>query len=131
MLINEFEKFKFNDNNQKMTKEVKGIQVPKDYYEFMMIHNGNGGTGEFGKNSYIQLLNMDELDEYNEMYEIQKWYPNCFAFGTDLGGNHFVYNIVSKKYCSVDSCSDYEDRMYEEDLFEEFLLRWDKELEEI
>lgn len=131
MIEEKFENFEFNSNNQNIISNVNGLELAMDYYEFMKKHNGNGGEGDFGLNSYIQILNMDELEEYNEMYEIQKSFPNCVAIGTDLGGNHFMYDTNSKKYFSIDCCSMvYEDIMYEENSFEEFLLRWDKELSE-
>lgn len=91
----------------------------------------NGGEGNVGKNSYMQFIKLEEISEYNNEYQIFQVFPDCFCFGGDLGGNHFCYNFVSKKYFAIDCCS-----MIEEDIycvassFYDFVTKWDRELED-
>ena len=105
------------------------MKLPIDYLEFM--HKHNGGEGDVGKNSYIQLIKLEELVDYNNDYEISKHFPNCFAFGGDLGGNHFCYNFTSKEYFAIDCCTTgLEDSYCKASSLYEFIKNWDKQFEE-
>ena len=108
--------------------EVNGIPLPQEYLDF--IHVCNGGEGNLGKNAYIQIYPLEELDEVNRDYEIQEYLPGYFVWGTDLGGMLFGYSQKTGMYSAVDSVSlSEEDLMYEESSLLSFLRRWDAELE--
>ena len=117
-----FKNFDFNEKTNYELKEINGNPLPDDYLEFMNRHNG--GEGDVGKNSYMQILKLEELIEYNNDYEIFKYYPNGFAFGGDLGGNHFCYNFETKKYFAIDCCS-VKDKYCEADSLYDFIITWD------
>lgn len=121
-----FTEFKFNENTDYDIKEINGMQLPNDYLEFM--HRHNGGEGNVGKNSYMQFIKLEELIDYNNGYEIFKYYPNCFCFGGDLGGNHFCYNFTTKEYFAIDCCtSAIEDSYCKASSLYEFIITWDNE----
>lgn len=123
-----FREFKFNESTNDDIKEINGMQLPSDYLEFM--HKHNGGEGDVGKNSYIQLIKLEELTDYNNDYEISKHFPNCFAFGGDLGGNHFCYNFTTKEYFAIDCCTTgLEDSYCKASSLYEFIKNWDKQFE--
>lgn len=123
-----FKEFEFNESTNYDIKEINGMQLPSDYLEFM--HKHNGGEGDVGKNSYMQLIRLEDLTDYNNDYEIFKNFPNCFAFGGDLGGNHFCYNFITNEYFAIDCCTtDLEDSYCKASSLYEFIKNWDKELE--
>ena len=96
-----FKEFEFNKKTEYTINEINGNLLPKDYLNFMLEHNG--GEGNVGNNSYMQILKLEELIDYNNDYDIFKLFPTCFAFETDLGGNHFCYNFENKEYFAIDS----------------------------
>lgn len=84
-----------------------------------------------GKNSYMQFIKLEELIDYNNNYEIFKYYANCFCFGGDLGGNHFCYNFITKEYFAIDCCTiDIKDSYCKSSSLYEFISTWDKQFEE-
>ena len=124
-----FSEFEFNEGTNYDLKEINGMELPDDYLEFM--HKHNGGEGNVGNNSYMQIVRLEEVIEYNNDYEVFEYFPDCFAFGTDLGGNLFCYNLKRKFYFSIDACSmEDDDIMFEADSFYEFIEGWDEQFEE-
>lgn len=124
-----FKDFEFNESTNYELKEINGNKLPYDYLEFMEEHNG--GEGDVGKNSYIQILRLEEVLDYNKEYEIFSYLPNTFAFGGDLGGNHFCYDFKLKKYFAIDCCSlNEKDEYCFANSFYEFIKKWDEALEE-
>ena len=120
--------FLSNGASDTVLAEVNGIPLPEDYLAFM--HSCNGGEGDMGKNAYIQIFSIEELAEANQEYEIQKYMPDYFIWGTDLGGMLFGYSRKTGMYSAVDSVSLSEnDLMYEEPTLLAFLKRWDAELD--
>ena len=49
-----FKEFEFNESTTCDITEINGMQLPRDYLEFM--HEHNGGEGDVGKNSYMQFI---------------------------------------------------------------------------
>ena len=124
-----FKEFEFNESTTCDITEINGMQLPNDYLEFM--HEHNGGEGDVGKNSYMQFIKLEELTDYNNDYQIFKWFPNCFAFGGDLGGNHFCYNFITNEYFAVDCCTGgLEDSYCKAVSLYKFIKNWDKQFEE-
>ncbi len=124
-----FTEFEFNENTDYDIKEINGMQLPNDYLEFMDKHNG--GEGNVGKNSYMQFIKLEELIDYNNDYEIFKYYPNCFCFGGDLGGNHFCYNFITKEYFAIDCCTTgLKDSYCKASSLYEFIENWNRQFEE-
>ena len=74
---------------------------------------------------------LEELTDYNNDYQIFKWFPNCFAFGGDLGGNHFCYNFITNEYFAVDCCTGGLEYSYCKAVsLYKFIKNWDKQFEE-
>ena len=77
------------------------------------------------------FIKLEELTDYNNDYQIFKWFPNCFAFGGDLGGNHFCYNFITNEYFAVDCCTGgLEDSYCKAVSLYKFIKNWDKQFEE-
>ena len=122
-----FERFEFNEATDFVIEAVNGVRLPAEYLEFM--HRHDGGEGDFGKNAYIQLFRLEELEEVNTEYGIPEYLAGWAAWGTDLGGNLFVYSEKENTYAAADACSlGEDDLMYREDSWQGFLQRWDREL---
>ena len=115
-----FADFEFNAPAGRVITEVNGISLPEDYLEFMTDHDG--GEGPVGENAYMQLVRLEELESFNEEYEIAQWLPDIALFGTDLGGMLFGFSAAKEMYCAVDACSmTEEDVFYAGRTFEEFV----------
>lgn len=120
-----FAEFEFNEASEYTIQEVNGVPIPQDYLEFMSRHNG--GEGNVGENSYMQLVKLEELEKFNRDYQISEYLSGIFIFGTDLGGMLFGYDSKKGLYCSIDSCSlSEEDILYAGRTFEEFAEEMDK-----
>lgn len=102
-----FKEFEFNEKPNIMIEEFNGKQLPEDYINFMKSHNG--GEGNIGEASYGKFLQIEELKEYYDDYDLSSVIPTSFVFGTDLGGNHWCYNFETKQYYALDEIDNYED----------------------
>ena len=71
--------------------KLNGVVLPKDYIEFMKKHNG--GEGDIGS-TWLVLYPLEELQDVNDDYEVEKFLPNHVIIGSD-GGDEF-YGIDSK-----------------------------------
>lgn len=84
------------------------------------------------ENSYIEFIKLEELIEYNDEYEIAKWFPNCFCFGGDGGGAQFCYNFITKEYFAIDGCViDINDNYCRALSLYDFIKAWDKKLGDV
>lgn len=74
------------------------IELPKGYLDY--INNGGilyGETNyEFG--SYFDLEPIENIPEYNQDIEIQTYAPEFIAFGSDGGGEAFVFDANGAIY---------------------------------
>ena len=64
-------------------KTVNGIELPKQYLDFMREHNG--GEGDIGE-AWLVLFLLEELEEINYDYEIDKYLPGHIIIGSDGSG---------------------------------------------
>ena len=62
---------------------ILGVDLPSDYLRFLRNHNG--GEGFIGDN-YLVLWKAEELADFNREYEVEKYAPGIFLFGSDGGG---------------------------------------------
>ncbi|GGJ90870.1 hypothetical protein GCM10007426_20070 [Alloalcanivorax dieselolei] len=72
-----------------------GIDFPEDYLEFLRV--SNGGEGFVGCH-YLVLWKAEELEEFNDDYEVNENAPGIFLFGSDGGGEGFGFDLRSKPY---------------------------------
>lgn len=69
----------------KVERELN-IEFPQDYKEFLLITNGyEGSLGQ----SYVQLVKVEELAQYTEMYG-GEFFPWVIYLGSDGGNEMFV-----------------------------------------
>jgi len=70
------------------------LELPTEYVEF--LRRSNGGEGEFGTEpGWFQIWPAEEVIQYNREYEVQRWLPGFFAFGSSGGGMLFVFDTRS------------------------------------
>lgn len=93
--------FNFNEAPAKMIRKVCGMDLPEDYLEFMSKHNG--GEGPIGELGYGCLFKLEELEEINNEYKVQEYWPGYIVIGSDMGGMLWAYNPEEKYYCQIDS----------------------------
>ena len=128
MLDTLFKEFEFNEKADNQITEVNGIQLPIDYLNFMMAHNGR--EGNVGSNGYAHMFKLEELKEVNDEYEVSEYIPSYVVFGTDGGGMLLGYSNKTRTYFAVDSCTiDENDKFYEADTLEEFFIKMDEEVD--
>jgi hypothetical protein len=69
-----------------------GVVIPSHYLDFLKEHNG--GEGFIGDN-YIVLWKAEELADFNREYEVEKYAPGIFLFGSDGGGEGYGFDTQS------------------------------------
>ena len=72
--------------------ESLGLALPRDYLDFLCQHNG--GEGFIGDN-YIIFWKVEELADFNREYEVEKYAPGIFLFGSDGGGEGYGFDTQS------------------------------------
>lgn len=121
-----FREFDFNEKPEELVRSVKGLELPEDYLTFMAEHNG--GEGPIGENNYGRFFTMEELEEINDEYDVQKNWPGYAVIG-GIDDALWAYNPSKGKYCQIDSCNTGEDTYYTiSNSLEEFLINMDEEL---
>jgi hypothetical protein len=66
------------------------LEPPHDYREFLRA--SNGGEGFLGQN-YVMLWKAEELKPLNAGYEVARFAPGLFLFGSDGGGEAYAFDI--------------------------------------
>ena len=69
-----------------------GVALPSDYLDFLRQHNG--GEGFVGDN-YIIFWKAEELADFNREYEVEKYAPGIFLFGSSGGGEGYGFDTQS------------------------------------
>ena len=64
----------------------KNFEYPKGFIEFYRLSNGATLTGE---NVYVDLWPLTEMISLNKNYEVDKYAPAFFIFGSDGGGTAY------------------------------------------
>lgn len=73
-------------------EESCGISFPEDYRSFFL--KMNGGEGFIGE-EYLILWKVDELEQFNKEYEVEKYAPGLFLFASNGGGEGFAFDTRS------------------------------------
>ena len=71
-------------------ERASGLRLPEDYSAF--LRTTNGGEGSIGE-SWVRFWGVEELLEMNAAYDIPKYFPELFVFGTNGGGTAFAFDI--------------------------------------
>jgi hypothetical protein len=114
----------FDKNTELKLQEFLGIELPKDYIEF--IQNYKILEGSIGEYSYVCLWGADDAIENNIGYKISEFHPNLFLIGSDMGGMGLCINKVTKYYIQIDLCSIDEGLLIAKNFreFIEYLYNW-------
>jgi hypothetical protein len=68
------------------------VALPRDYLDFLRQHNG--GAGFIGER-YIIFWKAEELADFNREYEVGKYAPGIFLFGSSGGGQAYGFDTRS------------------------------------
>ncbi|WP_429045083.1 SMI1/KNR4 family protein [Chitinophaga sp. W3I9] len=63
---------------------------PADYLDF--IKKYNGPERAIGNNQNLKLWGIEELVKLNTYYEVDRYAPDYFIFGSDVGGTAYAFN---------------------------------------
>ena len=73
--------------------ELGELSLPKDYLSvFSELNGGEGFVGE----EYLVLFKAEELMQFNKEYEVEKYAPGIFLFGSNGGGEGFGFDSRSQ-----------------------------------
>ena len=104
--MSSWNEFEFNNPYEgKIINEINGVELPRQYIDFMLLHNG--GEGDLGETWFI-LFPIEELEEINEDYEVDKYLPGRIIIASNGGGE--LYGIDSEgNYFNVPEMMDEEE----------------------
>src|SRR5258707_13996145 len=75
----------------KAAETESAVCFPSEYREFLGLTNG--GVGLIGSGGYATLWRVEELCRFNKEYEVDKYAPGLFFFGSDGGGEAFAFDL--------------------------------------
>ena len=75
-----------------------GKTLPPDFRELLKI--SNGGEGNIG-NHYLMIWSIEEVLDYNQQYEVEKYAPGLMIFGSSGGGEAYAFDYRSGKFGGV------------------------------
>ncbi len=70
-------------------------ELPNNYVDF--LREANGGEGFIGK-EYLILWRIEELELFNREYEVERYAPGIFLFGSNGSGEAFGFDTRSVPY---------------------------------
>lgn len=73
---------------------ILGLPLPHDYLNFLKQHDG--GEGFIG-NSYVVFWRTSELADFNREYEVNRYAPGIFLFGSNGGGEGYGFDMESSE----------------------------------
>ncbi|MBK9208525.1 MAG: SMI1/KNR4 family protein [Anaerolineales bacterium] len=80
---------------QKLVDDA-GKELPKDYLDLLLYCNG--GEGELGiKPGWFRLWSAEDVIQLNKDYEIEKYIPEFFGFGSSGGGELIAFDMQKDK----------------------------------
>jgi len=66
-----------------------GCPLPADYLQFLREHNGGEG---FIANNYLIVWKIEELNAFNQEYEVGQYAPGLVLFGSSGGGEGYAFD---------------------------------------
>lgn len=104
---------------------IMGVELPDDYLDFM--HKNYGGEGAIGKDSYLRLFSLVELQEVNEDYCVDEFLANHCMIASS--GSSELYGIdANGSYFAIPVNMDVEDKLIMGNTFVEFIKNIDSYL---
>ncbi|MEE0061344.1 MAG: SMI1/KNR4 family protein [Acutalibacteraceae bacterium] len=98
------------------------IKFPKQYFDFMKIHNG--GEGPIGEYGYLAVWDTEEIFDYNSTSSMKNFLPELFYFASDRGGTIYAFDMRNASMNIVelpDDSIDYSEVQVIANSFEEFI----------
>lgn len=95
-----FDDFSFGEEAPKdVLSQLDELCLPDDFLSF--LSESNGGEGFVG-DEYLILWKAEELTSFNKEYEVEKYAPGIFLFGSNGGGEGFGFDTRSQPYKVVE-----------------------------
>lgn len=74
--------------------DCSGLDLPHDYQTFLA--SSNGGEGDLSvEPGWFNFWPVEEALQLNRDYEVQKWLPEFFGFGSNGGGELLAFKITA------------------------------------
>ena len=70
------------------------FEPPADYLDF--LRGSNGGEGFIG-GRYFMATPLEDLQRTNELYQISRFAPGLFLFGSSGGGEGYAFDLRSTR----------------------------------
>jgi hypothetical protein len=96
------------------------FKLPEGFIEFFSQSDGGLINGE---NIYIELWPLTEMIELNKNYEVNKYAPGYFVFGSDGGGTAYCIEKKTTNICDMQFIGMPDDVFLICKSFDEFLLK--------
>ena len=79
--------------------EITQVELPPDFVSaYSVLNGGEGFVGE----AYLILWKVEELTGFNADYEVNKYAPGIFLFGSNGAGEGFGFDTRNKPYKIVE-----------------------------
>lgn len=73
-----------------------GLDFPEEYLN--LLRYSNGGEGELAAQPlWFSIFPIEEVLEVNRDYEIERYLPGYFAFGSNMGGEMLLFDTRESK----------------------------------
>lgn len=123
-----FSMFDFIDKpSQINVSSIMGVTLPQDYIEFMQKYNG--GEGSVGKEAWLILFPLEELEEINGDYCVNEFLPNHCIIGSSGGGELFGVDSNGSYFAVPAIPMSYEDKIVLGNKFVKFIEKLDTYLD--
>ncbi len=98
---------RLSDAQINIIQQQLDFELPADFIS--VFKEFNGGEGEVGKNSWIELFPLEELIETNNAYSLlMDQVPHLFLFGKDAADTGYAFDKTKKTYHSFGLMSNFE-----------------------
>jgi hypothetical protein len=88
-----------NDEAIERAQQDVGWRFPAEYCAFLRA--SNGAEGMLASGHYVVLWAVDVLAEFNRGYQFPVYCPEVVAFGSDGGGEAFVFRRANARIAIV------------------------------
>jgi SMI1 / KNR4 family (SUKH-1) len=88
-----------DENEVEQVVSALGWRVPSDYVSFLA--SSNGAEGPVGRDGYLILWPVEELEAMNTAYHVMDFAPDLAIFGTDGGDTAYAFHKRSGEVVAV------------------------------
>lgn len=76
-------------------QQATGLVLPDDCVEFLRMFDGGEG---FVGSQYLVLWGINELQQFNADYEVERYLPGYLLIGSDGGGEAYGFKLNSNSW---------------------------------